>query len=88
MTRRHSTAPGPTSPRASAKGLLTDRPPSYRLDDLNRRRARREADALVAELRALLDAYDTGCIPFEVFACSADCVGARMADLALVGVTA
>jgi hypothetical protein len=40
---------------------------------------------LVAELRELLAAYDTGCIPFEVLACTVDVVGARLADIAIAG---
>jgi hypothetical protein len=86
LTRRNDKPRGAQLPGlVNTSGLLTNRPPSYRSDDLNRRRTQRQAEVLVAELRELLAAYDTGCIPFEVLACTVDVVGARLADIAIAG---
>jgi hypothetical protein len=64
---------------------LADRPPSYRVDALSRRRAKREADRLIQALRAQLDGLESGEIPFAVAACTVDVLGSLLADIALRG---
>ena len=52
-------------------------------DDLERRRAGREAEHLLNQLRVLIESYDAGSIDLEVLGCTADRVGGRLADLVL-----
>jgi hypothetical protein len=59
-----------------------------RISVLEQRRAERERDALVKNLRSLLKDFDTRALPFDAFACGADWIGGRLADLALAGVAA
>ncbi len=82
--------PGRERPREAAPrgplegGHLTDRCGVCSPGALARRRGRREAEAAIAELRRLLDGFDSGEIPFDMFAC-VDVVTGRLADLALAG---
>jgi len=55
---------------------------------LEQRRAERERDALVKNLRSLLKDFDTRALPFDAFGLRADWIGGRLADLALAGVAA
>jgi hypothetical protein len=78
----------PASALATGAGSrgLADRQHFSINDDLGQRRARREVDALLAELRCLVEAHDAGLIELDQFACTADVVTARLADIALLGV--
>ena len=57
-------------------------------DDLELRRAQREASERLEQLRALIDAYDAGEVDFSLLGCMADRVAAHLADIALSGVLA
>ena len=84
MTPAKKAAPAMTTGAAS-RGLADRRHFSIN-DDLGQPRARREAAALLAELRCLVEAHDAGLIELDQFACTADVVTARLADIALLGV--
>jgi hypothetical protein len=77
------------APDRKAQGLvstgLTDRSQITSHLDLDRRRAQRQAASLILALRELLAGFDSGELPFPVFACSLDAVASLLADLALRG---
>ncbi len=76
------------SPLSGALQIRSPKPTEVHFStdsDLERRRARRIAIKLMAELRRLMAAYDAGELEFSEFACSADLVTAAMADIALSG---
>jgi hypothetical protein len=54
-------------------------------DDLARRRSRRETEALVTELRDLLEAHEAGELELEEFAFSAGWIGAKLGARACRG---
>ncbi|MGA3214095.1 MAG: hypothetical protein ABSD97_00200 [Acidimicrobiales bacterium] len=77
---------GPSSTLGpDARTGLVDPSEGYKTDALAQRRARRQAASLILALRELLAGFDSGELPFPVFACSLDAVASLLADIALRG---
>jgi hypothetical protein len=78
-------ASGPAGTGPFARTGLVDPNAGYRADQLVRRRARRDSEADLAELRRLIDAYDAGHLDLEAFGWQVGSIGASFGARAARG---
>lgn len=81
MTPTRDDAPGPT-PEALVKTVSSKRKNTS--DDLERRRARRDADQLVVHVRLVLEELEACRMPLDVAAATLDVPSSKLVDLVIL----